>query len=179
MPHFAISISEQDRTSLSVPPPPLYNKLTGELVPWGFSTHPRYGDYAVFKAENTVYVDEELDVYAHPGSHSHYRMMIRRMPVSADLRLIMNAAKHMMLISEYSIEYENREGLAPDMESGFWDVQYTVSREQMMADGDTLYHHDVVIPYSMRKRIWLELFSALGYKVKWGGSVLNVRKRKA
>lgn len=178
MSQFTITIPDDARQSLTVPPPPMWNKRTGEFIQYADPTSGRYADVARVKAGNTVYVDEELDVYKHPGSHSHYRMMIRRMPWRADLELILRAAHHLMLIGEYTCEYEHREGLSPDMESGFWDVQYMVPRQQLMVDADTMVWSEVVIPYAQRKRIWLDLFAAMGHKVKWGGAVLNVRKRK-
>lgn len=179
MSQFTISIAEDVRQGLTIVPPPMWDRRTGEFVPYADAASGRYDDVAKVKGENVVYVDEELDVYAHPGSHSHYRMMIRRMPWRADLNLILSAAHHMLLIGDYSFEYERREGLIPAMEAGFWDVQYSLPHEQLMADGDTLVNQEVVIPYARRKKIWIELFSALGHKVKWGGAVLNVRNRKA
>lgn len=176
MPQFTNKIADDVRNHLTLPPPPMYDIRTGVLVP--VDAGDRYNDVAVVKASNIVYVDEELDVWAYPGSCNHYRMMIRRMPWKADLMLILEAARHMQLVDRYELNYEHREGLLPEMESGFWDVAYTIPKEQVKVDADTLVWKDIVISYSLRKCIWIELFSAMGHKVKWGGSVLNVRKRK-
>ena len=178
MSQFAIQISDDLRSQLTLPTPPMWDKRSGELIPYADSGDARYTDVAIMKKTNVVYVDEELDVFAHPGSTSHYRMMIRHMPWRADLLVILAAARHMLMIGEYSCEYDHREGLSPELESGFWDVKYKIPHEQIMADCDTLANQEVVIPYAMRKKIWMELFAAMGHKVKWGGLVLNVRKRK-
>ena len=179
MPQFAISIAEDIRKDLTRVPPPIWNKRTGEFVPYASAGDIRYLDLNIMKSVNVVYVDEELDVYAHPGSHSHYRMMIRRMPWKADLQLILAAAQHMLLIGPYELTYEHREGLSPDMESGFWDLKYSLATEQFKMDADTLCWQEVAVPYHQRKRIWMELFAAMGHRVKWGSSVLNVRKRQS
>ena len=178
MPHITNSIAEDIKSKLTIVPPPMLNRRTGELIPYASAGDVRYKDMAIIKANNVVYIDEELDVYDHPGSHSHYRMMIRRMPWKADLQLILAAAQHMLLIGPYKMLYDRREGLSPDMESGFWDVKYTLPNENIRADADTFCMKEVNIQYEHRKRIWIELFAAMGHKVKWGNSVLNVRKRR-
>lgn len=177
MSSFNIKIDDRDRENCTVPPPPEQRK-DGSLVqvyPLGAK---RYADLAMMKDGMTVYVDEELDTYDHPGSLRHYRMMIRRMPYRADLNILMSAAMHMNLISKWKVEYAEHESLDPHLERGYWDVSYEIANEQMMADADMRVVADVYVPYSLRRKVWQELFEALHYHVQWGSSVLNVRKRR-
>lgn len=178
MSQFAIPILDDVRNAISLPPPPMLDQLTGNLIRYANADSPRYVDLAVAKDKNIVYIDEEIDVYSHPGSHRHYRMMIRRLPWVADLRLILCAAHHMQLIGEYQFSYEQRTGLAADMERGYWDVSYCIPTERIKADSDTDTDVDITIPYNMRRRIWTELFFAMGHKVKFGSSVLLLHHKK-
>lgn len=170
------TISEYDRTCVSVQPPPVYRR-DGTLCSPSAITDEMLNAQR-FKERNVVYIDEELDAYDHPGSLSHYRMMIRCLPFKADLNIIMCAARHMNLLHDFYIKYEQSPGLNPDLESGYWDIQYTIATEEYPRDAEVVEFSDVYIPYSQRRRIWIEMFTALGHKVKWGNTVLNVRKRK-
>lgn len=177
MSNFAFSIADDDRSSLSVMPPPIYRK-DGTLVERDNHLNERLLQMAAIKDRNVARIDEELDVFNHPGSLRHYRMMIRSFPFDADLRLIMRAAQHMLLVEDFSIEYVEQTGLDPSLERGYYDVSYTSARESFLHDADTSAVSMVYIPYALRRRIWSELFSSLGHTVKWGSSVLNVRKRR-
>lgn len=177
MSHFAFSIPDADRSMLSVVPPPVY-RADGTFVLQSDTSSPYREQMEHLKAHNLVRVDEELDVFNHPGSLRHYRMMIRSFPFEADLRLIMRAAQHMLLVEEYEIEYTEQTGLDPSLERGYFEVSYTTARESFFHDADTSAVSVVYIPYAMRRRIWTELFSSLGHSVRWGGSVLNVRKKR-
>lgn len=173
---FSSSITGADRAALTVVPPPVY-KRDGTLCE-PMRVNDDHLNAARIKQHNVVFVDEELDAYDHPGSLRHYRMMVRCMPFRADLNVIMRAAQHMLLIGDYSIAYEQAQALHPDLESGYWDIEYTIAREEFSRDEEILAISDVYVPYAERRRIWIELFSSLGHKVKWGNTVLNVRKRR-
>lgn len=177
MSSFHTKIDDRDRENCTVPPPPAQRK-DGSMVQLYPLGQQRYADLALMKEDMTVYVDDELDAYDHPGSLRHYRMMIRCMPYRSDLNIIMAAARHMHLISDWHIEYAEREGLDPMLERGYWDVSYEIANEQMMADADICAVADVYVNYSLRCKVWKELFEAMGWHVKWGSSVLNVRKRR-
>lgn len=177
MSHFANSIADADRSALSVLPPPIYRN-DGSLVERDRFLPERILQMSAIKDRNVARIDEELDVFNYPGSLRHYRMMIRSFPFDADLRLIMRAAQHMLLVEDFSISYVEQTGLDPSLERGYYDVSYTSARESFLHDADTSAVSSVYIPYAMRRRIWSELFSALGHSVKWGSSVLNVRKRR-
>lgn len=170
-------ISTEDREHCTVPPPPELKRdgTMVQLYPLGVK---RYNDLMFEKQGMTVFIDEELDAYDHPGSLRHYRMMIRCLPHRHDINIVLAAARHMLLVSKYEVAYEEREGLDPTLERGYWDVRYEIARDQMRADDDTHVNVDIYVPYMERRRIWMELFEAMGYRVKWGSSVLNVRRRK-
>lgn len=173
---FTTTISDSDRVGLTVAPPPVYQR-DGTLCDPVPMTDARVSARAM-KEANLVYIDEELDAYDHPGSLRHYRMMVRCMPWRSDLNVIMRAAQHMGLVGEYQVTYDERTGLNAELERGFWDVQYTIAREEYLRDADLRAATDIYIPFAMRRRIWTELFSALGHRVKFGTSVLNVRRKR-
>lgn len=175
MSSFVSPIFDHDRAGCTVPPQPLY-KRDGTLCEPVPLSDARLNAQRI-KRTNIVYVDEELDAYDHPGSLRHYRMMIRCMPFRSDLNIILRAAQHMLLVDQFSIAYQQQTGLNPDLESGYWDIEYTIAREEYARDAEITSLSDVYIPYDQRIRIWTELFSSLGHRVKWGNTVLNVRKR--
>lgn len=177
MSQFAILIPDADRMALSVMPPPVY-RADGTLVEQAEADADRLLQAELLKAHNTVRIDEELDVFGHPGSLRHYRMMIRSLPFAADLRLVMRAAQHMLLVEDFEIKYVEQQGLDPALERGYYEVCYTSARESFNIDDDTSGLTPVYIPYAMRRRLWSEMFASLGHVVRWGDSVLNVRKRK-
>lgn len=175
MSFFRTPILDSDRDGLSVAPPPAYNRK-GELLP-DKASEGKYLDMAVMKSRYVVFVDEELDVYEHPGSLRHFRMMIRFMPFKSDLNVILSAAHHMQLLDEYSFSFEQRQGLSSEFERGYWDVRYTTATEVLNIDAESEGRVPVHVTYEQRRRIWIEMFKALGYNVKWGNMVLNVKRK--
>lgn len=173
---YTTRLSDADRLGLSVPPPPEYDKR-GELLGSDLTGREKYQNAALLKEKNVVYVDEELDLFEHPASLRHFRMMVRCMPWESDLDVIMQAARHMMLLESYSFTFEQRAGLSPELEHGYWDVRYVAATEAFHLDNGTEGRVPVHITHALRKQIWLELFSALGHKVKWGDRVLNVKRK--
>lgn len=178
MPKFTTIIPEEERGLITLPPPPWYNERTGEWVAYATTDPARYADIAMRKSEMTVYVDEELDVFNHPGSLTHFRMMVRCCPWREDLRLIMRAAQHMQLVQSWNMTYRAVEGVDERYVKGYWDIEYTSGRTSVCIDDDSIGNIDVYVPYGKRRRIWGEMFEALGYTVRWGSSIINVRKRR-
>lgn len=173
---YTTRISDRNRLGLSIPPPPEYDKW-GVFIGTDLSGNEKYLNASTLKEKMIVYVDEELDVYEHPASLRHFRMMIRCMPWEEDLDVIMRAAQHMLLLESYSFTFEQRLGLSPELERGYWDVRYVASTEVIHLDNGAEGRVPVHITHELRKQIWLELFAALGHKVKWGDRVLNVKRK--
>lgn len=177
MSQFSIPIDDNDRCRITIPPPPMYG-ADGSEIPYPIPVVGSYEDLRIMKRSTVLYIDEELDIYDHPHTRTHFRMMIRNLPYQADLNVILRAANHMMLISNYSKSYERRVGVDAKFESGYWDVKYELAAESFHADHDTMREYEVPVTHDMRRRIWIELFNAMGYPtVKFGHAVLNVRKR--
>ena len=169
-------ISEQDRAMMSIMP---YRQAIDERygLTMPESVKKIYADLQAMKQRVMIRLVEELDDYNFPNTHTHYIMMIRCMSNDADLRIILNAARHLMLISEYNIERVYVGELSNEYEKSTIYVSYTCANETILLDELSKHRVDVIIPYEKLKRIWLDLFFAAGYLAKWGG-VLNIKRQQ-
>lgn len=188
---FAIPIAPEVKAGLTVCPPPSVaevchfransagGEVTVRLAPYTDNREllRRYADMAAQKRRMIVRIDEELDVFEHPGTAEHYRMMIRDISSRADLTVIMDAARHLGLVSKYDITYDVREGLREEFEQSYISVAYTIGEKAIDSDGSLQRRVPIFIPYDQRRNCWRGLFEAMGYATRWGDCVLNVKRR--
>lgn len=189
MSSFATVIPLSVRTNMTLCPPPIYDG-EGTLYDLAPDMVQRASDLAIVKRQHPVYIDEELDSYVHPGTKEHYRMTLRCLPYPADVELLTLAAEHMHLGRDFVVSYERREDLDPSLEATYVSISYRAAvvknecghvhpeRFPTKLDADTTGEIPVIIDYWLRRRIWNELFEAMGYKVVWGNRVLNIKRRQ-
>lgn len=142
----------------------------------------RNEDMRLIKRRVLVRIEEELDdVTFKQGERCQYVLGVVCMSSDADLHLIMAAARHLGLLSRYDVERQYKEKLDEQYEKNFIEVRLECGYEDVCVGIDTFDGSAVkaTVPIMLsldeRRRIWLGLFEAAGYKVRWGGT-LNVRK---
>lgn len=178
---FQIPIPKNVRQSMTIQPP-LPHTEDGVLLYPSDSEIQRYEDYRQMKQRVTVRIEEEADERNwEPGKHCRYILGVVCMSSDADLLVILAAARHLGLISRYEIIRKYKEELDERYEKNFIEVSVESGYTDIQIGIDTYDNSPVVnevpvmISLEERKHVWLGLFEAAGYKVKWGGT-LNVRK---
>lgn len=169
-----VRISQDVRNLMSICPPPLTTP-DGEVLPYPASFVQRYEDVRAMKQRSPIYIEEELDDSEDYHTTTKFRMLIRCLSSDADLRVIMAAAQHLELVSQYTIKRGENDQLDPAFEIDYYEVLYTLSRHSVMIDDNVERQVYTDITQQERKAIWICLFEAAGYKVSWGNA-LNIRR---
>lgn len=181
MSQFSIPITPEARRSMTLLPPPPYTP-DGDILCPSDDVVSRYGDIRQMKQRTMVRIEEELyEVAAHADGNVYYILTVVCMSSRADLDVILASARHLGLVSRADVIYDYKEELDPQYEKNCIEVRCEIGYEtlQTAVDGfdDSAVMRDYPIRLSLgeRRRIWMGLFEAAGYRAQWGGT-LNVRK---
>lgn len=162
---------------MTLSPPPSYTKDGDLLYVTDADILRRYADMAAMKSRRLVYVEERLDVSRDPETSTCFRMLLRCMSSEADLELIFSAASALGLVgAHWRVEEGYEEALSERYEHSYVEVRYESGTYIQSLDDEEFRALPVYLSAFERKRIWMGLFEAAGYKVKWGNA-LNVRRR--
>lgn len=168
-------ISLNVREQMTVCPPP-NTTPEGDVLPYPKSYVQRYADLRAMKQAHPIYIEEDLDDSEEYHTTTKFRMLIRCLSSDADLQVIMAAAKHLDLVSQYTIKRGENDQLDPSLEISYLEILYTIGNHTVCI-GDELEH---IVYFSLSKderaRMWVGLFEAAGYRVKWGNA-LNIKRR--
>lgn len=158
-------------------PPPSYTK-DGRLLPvTDPDTLRRYADMAAMKRRSWIYVEERLDVSKDHDTDTCFRMLIRCMSSDADLELVFSAASELGLVgAHWRTDWGFEEALSEQYERNYVEVRYESGTFVQNLDDEEFRVLPIYLSASERRRIWMGLFEAAGYKVKWGDA-LNVKRR--
>ena len=172
-------IPQSIKDGMTIMPPPV-STLDGDLLPYPAEYAQHYADLAAIKRQHPIYIEEHVEDENAKGFASHlcYQMTIRCMSSAEDLRVILDAAAHLGLISTYRIERGEVDTLDPELEMNYIVVHSSIGSVDMnITEGAPVVNVPIYVQDRKRKEIWIGLFDAAGYRVEWGNA-LNIRKRK-
>lgn len=141
----------------------------------------RYEDLRLMKQRTIVRIEEEKDIRNRNDMSHRYTLGIVCLSNDADLEVILAAARHLGLLDSYEVVRRYKEALDERYEKNFIEISLSVGTVELAISSDIIdgSPHCETVPLMLslgeRRRIWLDLFEAAGYKVQWGGT-LNVRR---
>lgn len=140
-------------------------------MPYAEDVLRRCDDQARWKQSFTVYVEDVLeDACRQYGVAPRFLMVIRGMSCTADLYIILCAARHLGLTSHYSVNVGYNERLSDEYERGYIEVSYTAGIRVVELDDETMVEEPIALSETERRNIWTGLFEAAGYRVSFGNA---------
>lgn len=165
------------RSSMSLMPPPVMTH-DGEAIPYDDDYVSRYADLAEMKKKYPLWMEDSLDDEV-PGPDRTLRrkLFIRCLSSDGDLLLILAAARHLELISSFSVERGETEHLAKNLESGYIIVHYSLAVTEIPVDVDASVFLPNCVDERRIREIWRGLFKAAGYRPRFD-TARNVRRQR-
>lgn len=180
MSQFQIPVPSAVRQRMSIAPTPLYS-ADGTVIGMSAREASHYEDLRLMKQRTTIRIEEELDDWNRIDMSHRYILGIVCLSNDADLEVILAAARHLGLLDRYEVLRRYKEALDDRYEKNFIEIRLSVGTVELAVSSDIVDGSPrcetvpLMLSLGERRRIWLGLFEAAGYKVQWGGT-LNVRR---
>lgn len=168
------AISPSVKSAMTIMPLPMRTD-DGEVVPYAQEFVQRYADLADMKRKFRVYVEEYVQDDSRGDDYIQYAMIVRGLSNDADMQLILNAAKHMCIISSWSMRRCENDHLDSSLDPNYIEVCMRPYMETILIDDGYVVHKPLLLSAEFRNKIWIELFEAAGYIVCWGNAI-NVKR---